>query len=119
MKDRWPYLVDTEGCDAVLIFVNHFHGIVYRSLLCIRATRPQAVTLTNKNNIYNSFLEFDSDSKIDPRTERVKIFVMATHNIGIQMKRKEITKTFMMTCCGSLECSNVTKLNYTVFVGNK
>ena len=32
--------------------------------------------------------------KDDPRTERIKIFLM--HNIRIQMNRKELTKTFMM-----------------------
>ena len=34
---------------------------------------------------------------VDPRNARVKIFIMAVdHNIGIQMKRKVLTKTFMM-----------------------
>ena len=35
--------------------------------------------------------------KDGPRTERIKIFLMAeTHNIGIQTKQKELAKTFMM-----------------------
>ena len=36
--------------------------------------------------------------KVDPRYVRIKISIMVvyTHNIGIQMKRKELTKTFMM-----------------------
>ena len=35
--------------------------------------------------------------KNDPRTERIIIFLMAIyHNIGIQMKQKKLTKTFMM-----------------------
>ena len=35
-------------------------------------------------------------SKVDPRTVRFKIFLMAADNIDIQMNRKELTKTFMM-----------------------
>ena len=35
------------------------------------------------------------DLQDGPRTERVKIFLMAVY-IGIQMKQKELTKTFMM-----------------------
>ena len=35
--------------------------------------------------------------KVDPRSEIVKTFIMAeTHNIDIQMKRKELTNIFMM-----------------------
>ena len=34
--------------------------------------------------------------KDGPSAERIKIFLLAeTHNIGIKMKRKEITKTFI------------------------
>ena len=37
---------------------------------------------------------WDSDDKDGPRTERIKIIIMAVnHNIGIQMKRNELTKT--------------------------
>ena len=37
-------------------------------------------------------------TKVDPRTVRVKMFTMAVaQNIGIQMNRKKLTKTFMMT----------------------
>ena len=37
-------------------------------------------------------------SKVDPRTGGVKyLYWLLTHNIGIQMNRKELTKTFMMT----------------------
>ena len=39
------------------------------------------------------------DGEVDPRTERLKfLFVMAVdpYSIGIQMKRKEPSKTFMM-----------------------
>ena len=36
-------------------------------------------------------------SEVEPRTVRVKIFIMTVaHNIGIQMNQKELTKTFMM-----------------------
>ena len=36
-------------------------------------------------------------TKVNPHTLRVKIFIMAVDNsIGIQMNRKELTKTFMM-----------------------
>ena len=37
-------------------------------------------------------------SKVDPRTERVKIFIMVLdpYNIGIEMKRKMLTDIFMM-----------------------
>ena len=36
-------------------------------------------------------------SKVDPRTVRVNLFLMPyTYNIGIQMKRKELSKTFVM-----------------------
>ena len=35
-------------------------------------------------------------SKVDPRTVRVNIFIIAyTHKMGIQMNQKELTKTFM------------------------
>ena len=36
--------------------------------------------------------------KDDPRTERIKIFIMTidTCHIGIQMKQKELTKLLMM-----------------------
>ena len=36
-------------------------------------------------------------TKVNPHTVRVQIFIMAvTHNIGIQMNQKDLTKTFMM-----------------------
>ena len=36
-------------------------------------------------------------SKVDHRTERIKIFIIVVdHNTGIQMKPKELTKPFMM-----------------------
>ena len=36
-------------------------------------------------------------SKINPHTVRIEIFVMAiTHNTGIQIKQKKLTKTCMM-----------------------
>ena len=46
--------------------------------------------MKNENN-------FALMSKDDPRSERIKQFIIPlTHNIGIQMKLKELIQTFIM-----------------------
>ena len=47
-------------------------------------------------------------SKVDPRTERVKYLYCTPYNICIQMKRKELSKTFM-------KISNGKKHSYQIF----
>ena len=51
--------------------------------------------------------------KVDPRTEIIKIFIIAyTHNIGIQVKRKKVSNIFMMisNCTGILLSMVYTKI---------
>ena len=35
-------------------------------------------------------------SEVEPLTEKIKMYITQAYNIGIQMKRKELTKTFIM-----------------------
>ena len=59
-------------------------------------------SLCTRINTYSARIDFRRQiltSKVNPRTVIVKIFKMAVdpYHMGIQMDRKELTKTFMMT----------------------
>ena len=67
----------------------------------MRVDRSQSGEYASPKRLYTS----ESDvcrrqiltSKDGPYTERIKLFIMAkTHHIGIQIKQKELTKTFMV-----------------------
>ena len=71
----------------------HFHG---NSIISFG---ERMLTITAPGSISDSAdcRRHIMTSTVDPRTVRVKIFIIAeTHNIGIQMKQKELTKTFLM-----------------------
>ena len=59
------------------------------------------------------FIRQNLTYKVGPRTERMTIFLMAVHNIGIQMKRKELTRhvdDFKMNVIRQIRVQNTHKL---------
>ena len=115
------YMLNIEEnlCDQELAYSasdcqgSNSESCVWRVVSSHSCHHPQGV-LVSQFSLYvhigglksRSFFHFLTP-KVDPRTERIKIFKWQyTYTTGIQMKRKELTKIFMMISMLYLKLKN-------------
>ena len=73
-----------------------FQRFMSGQINCFRPFRAE--TVFRRQNLTSKDVSQTLTSKYGPRTEKIKTIIMAVdpYTIGIQMKRKELTKSFMM-----------------------